>query len=71
MSSYYNLGCEVRIVHKDQEKHDNEKMKEHMMMTKHSISGLNDVQRHFTVADPGGLLGAIAPLSISLQYKII
>ena len=44
---YHNVGCEVRIFRKDQEKHDDEKMKEHMMMTKHSISGLNDAQHQF------------------------
>ena len=31
---YYSVGCEVRMARKDQEKHDNEKMKEHLMMTK-------------------------------------
>ena len=32
---YYSVGCEVRMARKDQEKHDNEKMKEHLMMTNH------------------------------------
>ena len=31
---YYSVGCEVRIARKDQEQHENEKMKEHLMMTK-------------------------------------
>ena len=31
---YYNVGCEVRMARKDKEKHDNEQMKEHLMMTK-------------------------------------
>ena len=31
---YHNVGCEVRMTRKDQEEHDNEKMKEHLMKTK-------------------------------------
>ena len=35
---YYSVGCEVRLARKDQEKHDNEKMKEHLMMTNHELT---------------------------------
>ena len=31
---YHSVGCEVRMARKDMEKHENEKMKEHLMMTK-------------------------------------
>ena len=32
---YYSVGCKrVKLARKDQEKHDNEKMKEHLIMTK-------------------------------------
>ena len=31
---YHNVGCEVRMAHKDQEKHENENVKEHLMLTK-------------------------------------
>ena len=41
---YHDLGCKVRIVRKDQKKHDNEKMKEHLMMTKCRLSEINDIQ---------------------------
>ena len=41
---YHDLGCEDRIARKDQEKLDNERMKEHLMMTKCRLSELNDIQ---------------------------
>ena len=41
---YHDLGCEIMIVREDQEKHDNEKMKEHLMMTKCRLSEINDIQ---------------------------
>ena len=32
---YYNVGCKrIKLAHKDLEKHDNDMMKEHLMMTK-------------------------------------
>ena len=31
---YYNVGCEVMMARKDQKKHDNEKMEEHLKFTK-------------------------------------
>ena len=39
---YYSVGCEVRMAHKDQEKHDNEKMKEHLIMTKLELGDTRD-----------------------------
>ena len=42
---YHNVGCEVRLVRKDQEEHENEKVKEHLMMTKYKLSKLDDVQQ--------------------------
>ena len=45
---YYSVGCKhVKLAHKDQEKHDNEKMKEHLMMTKLELGG---TQRQLTDA---------------------
>ena len=35
---YHSVGCEVRMARKNQEKHDNEKMKEHLMMTNHKLT---------------------------------
>ena len=35
---YHNVGCEVMMARKDQEQHDNEKMKEHLMKTKTALS---------------------------------
>ena len=35
---YHNVGCEVRVARKDQEKHENEEMKEHLMRTKLTMS---------------------------------
>ena len=35
---YYSVGCEVRMARKDWEKHDNENMKEHLMMTNHELT---------------------------------
>ena len=31
---YKNVGCGINMACKDQEQHDNEKVKEHLMMTK-------------------------------------
>ena len=51
---YYSVGCEVRMARKDQEKHDNEKMKEHLMMTKLELGGtrheLTDTKAQLDVA---------------------
>ena len=35
---YHNVGCEFMIARKDQETHDNAKIKEHLMMTKHKLT---------------------------------
>ena len=35
---YYSVGCEVMMARKDQEKHDNENMKEHLMMNNHELT---------------------------------
>ena len=37
---YHNVGCEVRMARKDQEKHENEKMKEHLMRTKLTMTDI-------------------------------
>ena len=34
---YYSVGCEVRMARKDMEKHDDENVKEHLMMTNHEL----------------------------------
>ena len=35
---YYSVGCKrVKLARKDKEEHDNEKMKEHLMMTNHEL----------------------------------
>ena len=45
---YYSVGCKrVKLARKDQEKHDNENMKEHLMMTK---SKLTDTKAQLAVA---------------------
>ena len=44
---YYSVGCEVRMAHKDQEKHENENMKEHLMMIK---SELTDTKAQLAIA---------------------
>ena len=45
---YYSVGCEVRMARKNQEEHDNENMKEHLMMTKAQLAvalkQINDLQ---------------------------
>ena len=35
---YYSVGCEVRMARKDQEKHENEKAKEHLLQTKRVLT---------------------------------
>ena len=35
---YHNVGCEVRMARKDREKHENDNMKEHLMMTKGELT---------------------------------
>ena len=36
---YYSVGCKrVKLARKDMEEHDNEKMKEHLMMTNHELT---------------------------------
>ena len=45
---YYSVGCEVRMARKDQEEHDNENVKEHLMMTKQRLSKLDDIQNELT-----------------------
>ena len=35
---YYSVGCEVRMARKDQEKHNDDKIKEHLMMTNHELT---------------------------------
>ena len=34
---YYSVGCEVGMARKDMEKHDDENVKEHLMMTNHEL----------------------------------
>ena len=46
---YYSVGCKrVKLARKDQEKHDNENMKEHLMMTKQGLSKLDDIEQELT-----------------------
>ena len=35
---YHDVGCEVRMARKDQEKHKKEKIEEHLIMTKHELT---------------------------------
>ena len=37
---YHSVGCDVRMARKDQEKHDHEKMKDHLMMTNHELTNV-------------------------------
>ena len=46
---YHNVCCEVRMARQDQEKHENENMKEHLMMTKNKLDKDN-IQHETTKA---------------------
>ena len=35
---YHNVGCKVRMARRDQEEHENENVKEHLMMTKYELT---------------------------------
>ena len=37
---YYSVGCEVTMARKDQQKHENEKVKEHLMKTKYVLTDI-------------------------------
>ena len=37
---YHNVGCEVRMARRDQEKHENNEMKEHLMKTKLAMTDI-------------------------------
>ena len=39
---YYNVGCETKIARKDQENHNNEEMKQHLMMTNRKLVTTED-----------------------------
>ena len=45
---YHSVGCDVRMARKDKETHDNEMVKEHLMMTKQGLSKLDDIQHELT-----------------------
>ena len=45
---YHSVGCKDRMARKDKEKHENEGIKEHLMMTKQGLSTLDDIQRELT-----------------------
>ena len=46
---YYSVGCKcVKLARKDQGNHDDEKMKEHLMMIKHRLSKLDDIEHELT-----------------------
>ena len=48
---YYNVGCEVKMARKDQEKHENENMKQHLMMTKCKLNeDLTDTKVQLAIA---------------------
>ena len=48
---YHNVGCDVRMAHKDQEKHENDNMKEHLMMTKSKLNEeLTDTKSQLAIA---------------------
>ena len=48
---YYNVGCEVRMARKDQEKHENDEMKEHLKKTNNQLaSALQHVEVLFYLA---------------------
>ena len=37
---YHNVGCEIRIAHKDVEKHNDQIVKEHLQLTTHKLSAM-------------------------------
>ena len=49
---YQDVGCEVRMLRKDQERHENEEMKKHLVKTKHELTStkvtLADTERKLT-----------------------
>jgi len=45
---YHNVGCKVRMVRKDYEKHKKENMEEHLLMTTHKVSRVDDVHHELT-----------------------
>ena len=45
---YHSVGCDVRVARKDKEIHDNEMVKEHLMMTKQGLSKLDDIRHELT-----------------------
>ena len=60
---YYDVGCEVRIARKDKKEHDDEKMKEHLMNTKHKLADTKT-----RLANTEESLGdTISKLAIALQ----
>ena len=51
---YKNVGCGINMACKDQEQHDNEKVKEHLMMTKYRLDNaqheLSDTKEQLATA---------------------
>ena len=66
---YHSVGCEVIMARKDQEKHDNEKMKEHLMMTKQRLSKLDDIEHKLT--DTTAQLAAVLKQMTNLTAVLI
>ena len=61
---YHNVGCKERIRRKDQQKHENEEMRKHLMMTKHSLNELNDTQHQLV----GTILNSKDQLADALKH---
>ena len=63
---YHNVGCEVRMARKDWEKHENKKMKEHLMMTKSKLNEeLTDTKSQLAIA-----LKQITSLTILMHSQL-
>ena len=52
---YHSVGCEIQMARKDQEKHENEKMKDHLVKTVHELTStkatLSDTEHKLTDAN--------------------
>ena len=66
---YYSVGCKrVKLARKDLEEHDNEKMKDHLMMTKNELA-TTKTQHNETKAQLDAALKQINNLRAMLVYR--
>ena len=66
---YYSVGCKVRMTCKDQEKHNDEMVKEHLMMTKQKLDDIQHEQIN-TKAQLTTALKHITNLTVLVNSKL-